>query len=323
MAIKRKITRSDNYCVSLEQAFKEFAMAKEARNLADDTIRNYVQSYNILAMFNGFTVKTTVDEVNASHIYNFVRALKESGVKPASINHYLRDCRAFLYWCMDEEREYIKPFKITLIEAQEEQLKLFTDDEIEKLLEKPSKGDSFSNWRTWAIVNWVLGTGNRASTICDIHLDDINYSLKEISLRHTKNKRAQIIPLSPSLETALKEYIKIWRSDASANGWLFPNIGDEQLTTNALRQSFAKYCEEREVYKSNIHGLRHNFAKGWVKNNGNMFVLQKILGHSTLEMTRKYVRLFSDDIKTDFDKFSPLDTIKRTSKRTYVVKRNK
>ena len=52
-----------------------------------------------------------------------------------------------------------------------------------------------------------------------------------------------------------------------------------------------------------------------------MFALQKILGHSTLEMTKRYVKLFSDDIKEDYDKYSPLDTIKRNGKRTQLVKR--
>jgi integrase/recombinase XerD len=275
----------------------------------------------MLALFNSFTSKTTVEEVNVTHVYNLINALKDSGVKPTSINHYLRDCRAFLYWCMDEERSYMKRFKVSLVEAQEEQVKLFTDDELERLLEKPNKNDSFLTWRTWVIVNWVLATGNRASTICDIRVGDIDFTSKEISLRHTKNKRSQIIPLSPSLEITLKEYIKMWRYDAPEDGWLFPNVCEDKLTTNAQRHSFAKYCKDREVSRTNIHGLRHNFAKGWVRNNGNMFVLQKILGHSTLEMTKKYVRLFSEDIKEDFEKFSPLDTIKRSSKRTQIVKR--
>jgi integrase/recombinase XerD len=59
----------------------------------------------------------------------------------------------------------------------------------------------------------------------------------------------------------------------------------------------------------------------WVKNNGSEIKLQKILGHSTLDMTRRYVKLFAEDIKEDFDEFSPLDTIKRSQKRTQTVKR--
>ena len=320
---KRTIKRSSNQGVTLDHHFKEFIAEKEARNLSEATIRNYVQSYNMLLFFNEFSPSITAEDVSVTHVHHLITRMKECNISPASINHYLRDCRAFLYWCMSDERGYMQPFKIALIKGQEEQPKLFTDDELQKLLAKPNIGDPFTTWRTWVIVNWVLGTGNRSSTICDVHMNDVDYSSKEITLRHTKNKKAQIIPLSPSLELALKEYIRIWRSDADEDGWLFPNVCDRKLTTNALRHSFAKYCVEREVDKTNIHGLRHNFAKGWVRNNGNMFVLQKILGHRTLDMTKRYVRLFSDDIKENFDQYAPLDTMNRANKRTYLVKRKK
>lgn len=324
MGTKRRIKKSSGYdLIPLFQAFEEFIVEKEARNLSEATLRNYRQSFDLFAAFHGLTADTTTDEITVSHFHKWINTLKLDGVKPSSINHYLRDCRSFFYWCMDADRKYINPsFKINMIEGQEEQIKLFNDEELALLLEKPRRNDSFTDWRTWCIVNWVLGTGNRASTICDVKLTDINYARKEIALGHTKNKKAQIIPLSSSLETVLKEYIRMWRKDADVDSWLFPNVGEEKLTTNALRHSFSRYCAARGVERTNIHGLRHNFAKGWVQNNGNMFALQKILGHSSLDMTRKYVRLFAEDIKEDFDKFSPLDSIKRASRRTQTVKRS-
>lgn len=309
--------------VYITQAFEEYMMEKAARNLSPATMKNYEDTFRLFMEFNEFDRESTTDEISQQHIFKWINTLKLDGVKPSSINHYLRDVRAFLYWCMNEDREYITPaFKIRMVEGQEEQLKLFTDEEIELLLEKPRKSDSYADWRTWAIVNWVLATGNRAATICDVKIGDINFSKKEIMLGHTKNKKAQILPLSSSLEVVIKEFIRVWRRDANLNEYLFCNVGEEQLTTNGLKQSFRKYCKDRGVQKTNIHGLRHNFAKGWVRSNGNMFALQKILGHSSLDMTRKYVKMFSEDIKEDFDKFNPLDNIKRSSKRTQTVKRS-
>lgn len=324
MGIKRKIKKSEGSdLILLNDAFEEFIAEKVARNLSNSTITNYRGSYDIFCKFFEFDDDTTTDEIKQQLLFKWMGSMKLDGTKPTSINHYLRDLRTFLNWCMDADRAYINPpFKVVMMEAQEEQLKLFSDDDIEALLQKPRRNDSFVVWRTWAIVNWVLGTGNRAATICSVKLTDINYSKKEISLAHTKNKKAQIIPLSNSLETVIKEYTRMWRKEAEVDGWLFPNVGEDQLTTNGLRQAFSKYCDDRGVARTNIHGLRHNFAKGWVQNNGNMFALQKILGHSSLDMTRKYVKLFSEDIKEDFDKFSPLDTIKRNSKRKQTVKRS-
>lgn len=323
MGLKRTIKKnasSDE--VYLLEAFEEFILEKEIRNLAPSTIKNYELTFRLFCEFNEFDRDTLATDVKLTNVYKWINTMKLEDVKISSINHYLRDLGVILHWYMDIDRGYMEYFKMPKLEKQEEPPKAFEDDELELLLEKPRKNDSFVVWRTYAIVNWVLGTGNRAATICEVKISDINFSRKEITLAHTKNKKAQIIPLSSSLETVLKEYIKMWRRDADTNGWLFPNVGEEKLTTNALRLSFANYCRARGVEKTNIHGLRHSFAKGWVKNNGNQFALQKILGHSKLTMTSKYVKLYSDDIKDDFDKFNPLDNIKRSSRRTQAVKKN-
>lgn len=320
---KKKIKRSDEFdVVPISQAYNEFITEKQARNLSESTLTNYEKTTAIFKKFHNMDDDFPVNEITQQHIFKWINTMRLDGVRPASINHYLSDMRCFLYWCMADERNYIqKKYKVELIRGQEETMKMFTDEELFALLEKPRKTDTYVMWRTWAIVNWVLGTGNRAATVVDVKIGDINYNRKEITLRHTKNKKASIIPLASSLEGAIKEFIRMWRKDASDDDYLFANISEEQLTTDALRHGFTQYCKAREVEKTNIHGLRHNFAKQWVQNNGNMFALQKVLGHSTLDMTRKYVRLFSEDIKEDYDKFNALDTLKRNAKRTQKVKR--
>lgn len=322
MAVKRTIKRAaDADVMAIGEAFEEFYAEKEGTGKSASTLRNYKQSFEYFLAFHSLELSDTLDKVSAPMFYEWANTLKLDGVKPTSINHYLRDCRAFFYWCMDELREYMPAFKIHEVEAQEETIKLFTDEELELLLDKPRRQDSFATWRTYYIVNWVLGTGNRAGTIVDVKVGDIDFKSKDIKLGHTKNKKAQTIPLSSSLETALKEYIRTWRKDAPADAWLFCNVGEEQLTTNALRLSFTKYCKDRGVSRTNIHGLRHNFAKAWIRNNGDIARLQRILGHATLDMTRRYIKLFSEDLKEDFDRFNPLDNIKRKQKRTLTVKR--
>ena len=324
MAIKRKIQRSaDAYSIMLDEAFENFITEKEAQGKSESTLKNYRQSYDYFRQFNGLTDETPAEEVSDTEVYRWITLMKQNGTKASSINHYLRDVRTFLYWAMAEPREYITPpFKIKLVSAQEETIKMFSDDDILALVEKPRKNDKFGTWRTWAIVNWILGTGNRSATICSVKVGDVDFRKKEIVLGHTKNKKVQIIPLSTATATAIKEYMRIWRKGASEDTYLFPNIGEEQLTTNALRHSFAKYCKERGVEQTNIHGLRHNFAKACVQNNLNPYKLQQMLGHSSLAMTRKYVKLYAEDLKEGYDDYSPLDTIKKSKSRTQKVKRS-
>lgn len=322
MGTKIKVTRSAVANeITLVSSFDDFIEEKQALGKSADTIRNYKLSFRLFTERVGIYEDFPTEKLTSSYIFKFINTSRNEGVKVTSINHYLRDIRTFVNWCISKDLIPV-PFTVEMVKGQEEPLKHFTDEELEMLLEKPRKKDTFAEWRSWTIVNWVLGTGNRASTFCAVKIGDIDFKKKEITLAHTKNKKAQIIPLSAVLITVLKEYMKMWRQGASSEDYLFCNIGEEKLTTNAARLAFTKYCKDRGVSKTTLHGLRHNFAKAWVKNNGRLVALQQILGHSTLEMTRKYIKLFAEDLKEDFESFTALDTIKKKAKRTQTVKRS-
>ena len=318
----RKIKRQavDVRQITIEEAHTEYIKELRVRNLSEDTIRNYNVTYKLFMEFFEYDEDSLLTEITQSSLFEWIGSIKLDGVKITTINSYITNMKVFLKWCMDEDRGYIEPFKFPKIRGQEEPIKLFSDEDVEKLLEKPRNPNNFVETRNWVIVNWVLATGNRGATIAEVRIKDVDFKTKEIVLRHTKNKKAQTIPLSPALETILKKYIKEWRGN-DEDKFLFPGVGDEKMLTNSLRKSFAIYCRERGVEQTNLHGLRHNFAKYWVLNGGNIFALQKVLGHSTLDMTRRYVKLFGEDIKSDFDKFAALDTIKKGSRRTQSVRK--
>lgn len=311
--------------VVLGDAFEMFIDKKQADNKAPTTIANYKNSYKLFCEALELNNSTPVNEITTEDIYKWKNKMLGSDVRAASINHYLRDIRCFLYWCMKKERGYLEEFEITMIEEGKAIPKCYSDDDVSILLEKPHKNERYTYWRDWAIFNWVMATGNRATTVCNIQMEDVNLVKKEIILKETKNHSQQIIPLSSALESVIREYIRVWRSGDNVNGesYLFASISEEKLNPNSLYHSFSNYAASRGVSKSGIHAMRHTFARGFVRNNGNVFVLQKVLGHKKLDMTKRYVDLFSDDFKQGYDNYSPLDTIKKASKRTQTMKRNK
>lgn len=322
MAVKRKITKATAAKMTIQDAFDEYIEEKRARNLSYKSIENMKGSFKKwMRYLEEENFDMDIENLGPKYLFSFQSACLSDGLKPTSLNHYLRDIRAFVYWC--EEHGYlVKGFKIEMVKAQESIIETYTDEEKRRLIAKPSKYAGFVEWRSWAIVNWILATGHRAGTVCAIKLGDVNYRRQEIAVRQTKTNKAYITPLSSALSVVLKEYVRTWRVDATDDDYLFCNVGDEQLTVNALKHSIRDYNHSRGVDRTSIHAFRHTFAKDWIRNSGDVFRLQKLLGHSSLEMTRHYVNMFSEDLKEGFDDINPLDRLKRDASRKQTVKRN-
>jgi len=156
-------------------------------------------------------------------------------------------------------------------------------------------------------VNYLLSTGNRVNTIVNLKVGNIDFENGLIMLEKTKNRKQQITPMSKTLHRILGEYIQYRKG--GLNDYLFCTIYGEKLTTNAIGNSIRKYNIRRGVSKTSIHLFRHTFAKNWILAGGDIFRLQKILGHSSMDIVREYVNMFSDDLQRDFDKFNPLEQI--------------
>ena len=295
-------------------------LEKEAKNLSSATLRNYQLSYDVFYKYNQFNSNTQLKDIEEKLFFKWIQHLKNEEKRPQSINHYLRDWRAFLNWCF--ERDMIdEKIKLKEIEAQEDLPKMYEDEEIAVMLEKPKAGDSFSTWRSWAIINTVYATGLRASTLCSLTLEDLNFQRGEIAISKQKNKKAGYLPITPALSNCLREYIKRWMKDADPMDWLFPSITGEQFNTGALNHSIQRYCDYLGFKGHGIHSVRHNFARDMILNGAGEYRLQRYLQHSNIQMSQHYVKLFSEDLKKDAEEYSPLDNAKKKARRTSKFKK--
>jgi integrase/recombinase XerD len=201
---------------------------------------------------------------------------------------------------------YISRFKIRLPKVEKKIKETYTDDELERLLKKPDTSKcSFTEFKTWVFENYLLGTGNRISSALNIRISDIRFDEGVIIIRKVKNRKQQIIPLSKTLAEILKEYLMI--RGGNDEDYLFCNIYGEQGSRRMNQDLVRDYNIKRNVNKTSSHLFRHTFAKKWILAGGDVFRLQKVLGHSDLSITREYVQMFGDDLQMDFDKFNPLD----------------
>lgn len=146
-------------------------------NLKQDFLDDKKYSGTAEATLNGYRyditrfLKFLSDEqlaVNEAGFKRYVIHLTDSGMTANSVNHYIRSVKVFLYWCMEQDE--IAPFKIKMVKAQETIKDVYTQEELCALIQPPKREDSFVIWRSWAIINFILGTAAREATVCEMQM---------------------------------------------------------------------------------------------------------------------------------------------------------
>ena len=287
---------------SVSDAQTSFIRHCQLKNLAPYTVKYYKE--NLQFFLDSMPQVKFVDEINQELIDQFVCTLMDRGNRVTAINARLRASFVFLRYCF--EQEYAEAFPLSLIKEDETFKEPYTEAELKKLLRQP-QGDRWTEWREWAAINLLVATGARANTVVNIKISDVDFEHNIIHLRKLKNRKQQILPISSALKAALEKYLRVW--DWEDDNYLFPGSHNTQMQAHTLEERIRKYNIERGVTKTSTHLFRHTFAKNYVLAGGGMVQLQAILGHSTLDMTRKYINLYGNDIQRDFDRLNPLNHI--------------
>ena len=288
----------------LEEAETVFLNHCRIKNLSPRTIQYYQEDLEyFFAHLEGIRY---ADEITREVFEDFLIKQVDAGKKTTSLNTRIRGLRVFFKFCA--EREYMELFPVKLMKEDDTVKEPYTDAEIARLLQKP-KTNRWVEWRNWALVNYFVATGNRASTVVNLRVKDIDFEKMTIFLAKVKNRRQQFVPLSGSLKDVLLEYLQTWES--MPDPYLFASFSGKQLSVQTLRCVIKDYNAERGVSKSSIHLFRHYFAKAFVLNGGGMVQLQALMGHSTMEMSRHYVNLYGQDLHLNYEMYNPLDTFSK------------
>jgi len=288
-------------CVSMTYALDEFMKHCKRRNLSAETVKYYAED---IGYFQKVMQLENTSEICKEILDSFVDHEMNKGNKITAINSRLRGLRVFFRYCAETGRSY--PFKYPLLKEDEYLKEPYTKEELQLLLRKPTS-DRWAEWRIWAVVNTFVATGIRANTLVNIQIKDLDFDHDSIFLKRLKNRRQQFVPMSSALKEVLMLYLKLW--DWKNEDFLFPTSQNTRMGVHSLQSAVRHYNLRRNVSKTSMHLFRHTFAKNYILAGGQMAQLQVILGHSTLDMTRRYVNLYGNDIKKDFDRLNPLNNI--------------
>lgn len=288
--------------LSTEEAYNKFILRCRMMNLSDATIKYYQENWHIFSRFLKLSNILSVSEITLNTIDSYKIFLLDSELKHVSVRTRIRAIRTIMMFF--QEKGWIPMFKIENIKAGDTVKEIYTDAELAKILRKPNLSNTtFTEYRNWVIVSFFLATGCRLRTLVNIKISDIDFENGMVTYSTTKNRKHQLVPLPTSILSILNEYLQYRLGFGS--DYLFCNTYGNQFKEGGLQQAIRSYNRSRGVEKTSIHALRHTFAKKAIENGMDVFRLQKILGHSTLEMTRNYVNLFGSDLKNGYDSVNP------------------
>ena len=270
-----------------DQLHPKFALfIRERRylaNVSERTIQWYEESFNWLLI-------PCPSEIELGE---FVIRMRQAGLKPSSCNNRIRAVNAFLKWSGSELR-------VSKVKEEQRVLPTFTKGDIDKLVRFKAKGRT--PLRLQVLVLTLIDTGCRISEAIALRWDEIDFD-NLLILYHGKGRKERRVPFSFELRRrlyALKQKAKF--------DLVFCTRDGNSLNRRVVLRDVKLLCKRVGIVapERTLHAFRHTFALTYLRNGGSVFHLQKILGHTSLDQTRKYVNLLTDDLSAVHQKLSPL-----------------
>lgn len=127
-----------------------------------------------------------------------------------------------------------------------------------------------------------------------------------------KGNRERIVPAGANAARAILRYRDFFRPEPTRPGVdnLFLSVHGDEMTPGALRDLVRRFAVRAGIKAVNVHKLRHTFALQYLMAGGDAFSLQKILGHTSMEMTRNYVNMLADHLLEQHRLHAPMDRLR-------------
>lgn len=221
---------------------------------------------------------------------------------------HVRVMKGFATWIAEEE--YTEANRLTRLakpKLPSRLLEVLSADEVKRLL-AACNPDTANGGRDLAIVTLFLDTGLRLNELVGISLDDVHLQDGWLKV-FGKGEKERIVPFGTRTTKVLSRYLSFYRPEDSDTVAFFVNSDGSAITQNTIKMLFTRLRIRAKVPRVHPHLLRHTFATTYLMAGGDVFSLQAILGHTTLEMTRRYVNLASSHVAIQHKRFSPMDRL--------------
>lgn len=256
------------------------------RNCKPNTLRN---SLNAIAPFLEFTNRSGInhlEEITKFNLGAYVEHEQDRGLKASTVKMRLRTVNAFLRYLIDND--------IILPEVLSKRLIIKVPDALPKAIEPDDSKRLVSvidHIRSRAMILVLLRTGMRIGELLNTLVEDVNLKARKIDIYEAEKTRVgRVVYLSDDAIDALKAWLK---KRELHKVFLFYAQGRHTMSYQNFRMIFAKYLDKAGLGHKDYtpHCLRHTCASDLLNAGMRLECVQQILGHSSIEMTRRYARL--------------------------------
>jgi len=252
--------------------------------------------------------------VTLKELQNCILTWMKANLKTRTINHRIR-CIKILFNHATKEG-LIKENPTEKLEMQKENaepIQAFSNDQVRTLLAQPDK-TTFVGYRDYCMMLVLLDTGMRLKELIALTLDDVELDrgVIRLSAANTKGRKFREVYIQKRCTEALRTYLR-YRGKAGVETdsfWISADSGGG-LSRTDFQWRVRSYGRAAGIKgaRCSPHTFRHTFARMFISAGGDGLVLMQILGHTSMDMVRKYVNLWSIDKKRLHAKYSPVENL--------------
>lgn len=294
---------------SFHQAVQSFLNHCKLRNLSPATIDYY--KFNLRA-FEHFLERCGLDFDTLTPFdlkQRMMNDMIDQGYSSKTMRGRVCTCRVFFtFLWKDGLWETNIATELKLNKASSQGIFTFSEEQVAAILKQPNQ-DTFTGFRDYVMMLVLLETGVRVMELTNMCVSDIDFSERTICIPMGKGRKPRIVPIQTICSQALKRYIRERGELPIPNLWI--TLANQPLQRATIIRTIKYYCKKADIQgtRGSCHTFRHTMAKFYLMNGGDVFTLMYILGHTSIEMTRRYVDLFSKDIHIQHEKASPLEHV--------------
>lgn len=302
--------------ITVSNAVDGWELHAAARRLSQNTLNDYRNTFRKFQAF--LSEDLLLADVSVEHIQRFMAT--QNGLSKKTLLNYHTGLSALWRWASDEnlvqnniirEVRPPKPEKRAVNPYERDEIKaMLRAAEFSKKWERRGQRATSSRLatatRNKALVLILLDTGIRASELSEATMDDLDRRLRRLKV-FGKGAKERILPISPGAGKMLWRYLASRpKNDKAAGRPVFVGRNGKGFDRVALLQIIRRIGDRAGVPKANLHRFRHTFAIEFLRNGGNPWALQALLGHESLDMVRRYLALVQSDVERAHRLASPV-----------------